>query len=176
MLREFPNYHWIYWLGPCLGGVIAAVFYHLVKVLEYETANPGADFNELEMNRFAFYEENAATGADAQRPDLTSPPLAPSVAGYRGRSASTRTRQMSPIDTGISLSESRSSHAVHEKSPSDTMGHQHLTLPATPGPESHPSHKQPSAHFLATYKQSSIHTFKMKKSRATRQSIGRSTV
>ncbi|KAK4979498.1 hypothetical protein LTR28_004303 [Elasticomyces elasticus] len=39
--HSFPHYHWIYWLGPFLGAVVAAGFYKFIKVLEYETANPG---------------------------------------------------------------------------------------------------------------------------------------
>ncbi|EFQ86707.1 hypothetical protein PTT_17967 [Pyrenophora teres f. teres 0-1] len=42
---EFTHYHWIYWLGPILGSVIAAGFYKFIKVLEYETANPGQDMD-----------------------------------------------------------------------------------------------------------------------------------
>lgn len=30
-------------MGPVLGAVIAVIFYRLIKALEYETANPGAD-------------------------------------------------------------------------------------------------------------------------------------
>ncbi|KAL6706641.1 Aquaporin-1 [Coniothyrium glycines] len=41
--REFNSYHWIYWLGPILGAVVAAGFYKFIKILEYETANPGQD-------------------------------------------------------------------------------------------------------------------------------------
>ncbi|KAF1830961.1 aquaporin-like protein [Decorospora gaudefroyi] len=41
----WPGIHWIYWLGPLLGAILAVVFYRLMKVLEYETANPGADFD-----------------------------------------------------------------------------------------------------------------------------------
>ena len=40
---SWPGYHWIYWLGPLLGAVMAAGFYILMKSLGYETANPGAD-------------------------------------------------------------------------------------------------------------------------------------
>jgi aquaporin related protein len=29
---NFPEYHWIYWLGPMMGAIIAAGFYHLIKV------------------------------------------------------------------------------------------------------------------------------------------------
>lgn len=39
----FPSYSWIYWLGPALGAILAAGFYKFIKMLEYETANPGQD-------------------------------------------------------------------------------------------------------------------------------------
>ncbi|KAK4540610.1 hypothetical protein LTR36_009040 [Oleoguttula mirabilis] len=68
VLHIFPGYHWIYWLGPFLGTLLAVGFYRFVKMLEYETANPGQDFNEKEAEVFEFDEENAATGADVARP------------------------------------------------------------------------------------------------------------
>lgn len=40
---SFVHYHWIYWLGPILGSVVAAGFYKLIKILEYESANPNQD-------------------------------------------------------------------------------------------------------------------------------------
>ncbi|KAF1958992.1 aquaporin, partial [Byssothecium circinans] len=43
ILRTFDSYHWIYWVGPILGAILAVVLYRLIKFLEYETANPGAD-------------------------------------------------------------------------------------------------------------------------------------
>ncbi|KAH8677875.1 aquaporin-like protein [Xylariales sp. PMI_506] len=39
----FDSEHWIYWVGPLLGALIAVVFYRFIKTLEYEMANPGAD-------------------------------------------------------------------------------------------------------------------------------------
>lgn len=41
--HTFSPYHWIYWLGPILGAIVAAGFYKFIKILEYETANPGQD-------------------------------------------------------------------------------------------------------------------------------------
>ncbi|KAH0396371.1 aquaporin, partial [Aureobasidium melanogenum] len=43
--HEFAGYHWIYWLGPVLGSIVAAGFYKFIKILEYETANPGQDMD-----------------------------------------------------------------------------------------------------------------------------------
>lgn len=42
---SFVHYHWIYWLGPVLGSVVAAGFYKFIKILEYETANPDQDMD-----------------------------------------------------------------------------------------------------------------------------------
>ncbi|KZM21083.1 uncharacterized protein EKO05_0003566 [Ascochyta rabiei] len=39
----FDVEHWIYWVGPGLGAIIAVVFYKFIKMLEYEVANPGQD-------------------------------------------------------------------------------------------------------------------------------------
>ncbi|KAJ4245036.1 hypothetical protein NW762_014244 [Fusarium torreyae] len=40
---DFPGYHWIYWVGPALGGALAAGYFRLVKMMHYEEANPGQD-------------------------------------------------------------------------------------------------------------------------------------
>lgn len=41
--REFPNYHWIYWLGPFMGAFFSVLLHYILKFLKYETANPGQD-------------------------------------------------------------------------------------------------------------------------------------
>jgi hypothetical protein len=41
--HDFTGSHWIYWVGPFLGSVLAVGFYQLMKILEYEMANPGQD-------------------------------------------------------------------------------------------------------------------------------------
>lgn len=42
--RSFPDYHWIYWVGPTGGVVLAVLFYKLVKALEYESAQEQDDY------------------------------------------------------------------------------------------------------------------------------------
>lgn len=41
--KRFDGYHWIYWIGPFLGAVLAVLLYRLLKTLEYQTALPDAD-------------------------------------------------------------------------------------------------------------------------------------
>ena len=41
--RTFPGYHWIYWLGPVLGALMASGYYKFAKYFNYEEANPGQD-------------------------------------------------------------------------------------------------------------------------------------
>ncbi|EUC34540.1 hypothetical protein COCCADRAFT_93128 [Bipolaris zeicola 26-R-13] len=39
----FDRDHWIYWVGPGVGAILALLFYQFIKILEYEVANPGQD-------------------------------------------------------------------------------------------------------------------------------------
>lgn len=39
----FPSYHWIYWIGPILGGLLAAVFYKTVKALKFDLVTTDTD-------------------------------------------------------------------------------------------------------------------------------------
>lgn len=49
--RSFPGYHWIYWLGPLLGSLLASGFYQLLRLVRWERTNPGQDYNEEEVAR-----------------------------------------------------------------------------------------------------------------------------
>jgi len=44
---SFDAEHWVYWVGPFVGALIAVIFYKFIKTLEYEMANPGADGDPL---------------------------------------------------------------------------------------------------------------------------------
>ena len=57
-------------MGPILGSLLAVLFYRLIKTLEYETANPGQDFDAHEADAFSFDEENAATAMDVMPPTI----------------------------------------------------------------------------------------------------------
>ncbi|KAK7706641.1 Aquaporin-5 [Diaporthe eres] len=43
---SFPSEHWIYWVGPMIGSLVAFGFYKAIKFLRYEMANPGQDSHE----------------------------------------------------------------------------------------------------------------------------------
>lgn len=48
VIAGFVGYHWIYWVGPLGGSVLAWAVYTVFKWLEYQTANPGQDNDDLE--------------------------------------------------------------------------------------------------------------------------------
>jgi aquaporin rerated protein, other eukaryote len=50
--RSFPGYHWIYWVGPGLGSLLASGFFALLRQIRYETCNPGQDQNEVESQTY----------------------------------------------------------------------------------------------------------------------------
>lgn len=53
VLKNFTTYHWIYWVGPGLGSILAAGFYKLLKMMHFETANPGQDAAEAAEEKIA---------------------------------------------------------------------------------------------------------------------------
>lgn len=41
-IHSFQSEHWVYWVGPLAGTVLAVLLYKLIKALEYETLAPAA--------------------------------------------------------------------------------------------------------------------------------------
>ena len=67
VLHDFVGYHWIYWLGPVMGSLIAVGFYTLVKGLEYESVNPGQDATKGSEEK-AVKEQASSSGDLENRP------------------------------------------------------------------------------------------------------------
>jgi len=63
VVHEFARYHWIYWIGPLTGSLIAAIIYKLIKSLEYETANPDPEVG----THTSHTSEMLATDAERER-------------------------------------------------------------------------------------------------------------
>ncbi|KAK0943793.1 putative aquaporin-3 [Friedmanniomyces endolithicus] len=61
--RDFHTYHWIYWIGPFLGALLAAGYFHFVKFFNYEEANPGQDSAGGQFDR-EVEEQAASPGAE----------------------------------------------------------------------------------------------------------------
>lgn len=63
VITGFVGYHWIYWVGPLLGALLAWVVYSVFKWLEYGTANPGQDADDVEKANAAVVAPTARAAA-----------------------------------------------------------------------------------------------------------------
>jgi aquaporin related protein len=68
---DFPGYHYIYWLGPLMGTFLAYGMYRIVKSVEYQTVNPGQDFDEHEAELFQ-PPEDPETAEQVERPNVAA--------------------------------------------------------------------------------------------------------
>jgi aquaporin related protein len=48
VIQGFVGYHYIYWIGPLMGSLLAFAVYWILKWLEYQSANPGQDDDDVE--------------------------------------------------------------------------------------------------------------------------------
>lgn len=68
---NFPGYHYIYWFGPLMGTLLAWGVYKIVKIAEYQTVNPGQDFDDHEAALFQ-PPEDAETAEQVERPNVAA--------------------------------------------------------------------------------------------------------
>ncbi|KAF2998196.1 hypothetical protein E8E13_004501 [Curvularia kusanoi] len=69
--RNFPGYHYIYWFGPCMGTLLAFGVYKIIKMVEYQTVNPGQDFDDHEDALFK-PPENPEFAGEVERPNVAA--------------------------------------------------------------------------------------------------------
>ncbi|KAI0022424.1 aquaporin-like protein [Xylariomycetidae sp. FL0641] len=71
VLGSFESYHWIYWVGPILGALVASAFYITIKALEYETVNPEQDHaGEADPVRPTMSRLNSAAPPTREKPEV----------------------------------------------------------------------------------------------------------
>ncbi|KAK1067277.1 hypothetical protein LTR12_010081 [Friedmanniomyces endolithicus] len=80
--RNFQHYHWIYWIGPFLGALIAAGYFHFVKFFNYEEANPGQDSAGGQFDREV---EEQAASPGAERDSMNMDDMMESGGGNAGK-------------------------------------------------------------------------------------------
>lgn len=65
VITGFVGVHWIFWLGPFMGAILAFAVYSILKWLEYQTANPGQDSDDVEKaNRAATIPNGGISSGD----------------------------------------------------------------------------------------------------------------
>ncbi|KAI8936277.1 hypothetical protein NX059_006699 [Plenodomus lindquistii] len=69
--HQFPTYHYIYWFGPIMGTLLAFAMYKIVKLVEYQTINPGQDFDDHEAALFK-PPEDPGFAAEVERPNVAA--------------------------------------------------------------------------------------------------------
>ncbi|KAI5357918.1 Putative major intrinsic protein [Septoria linicola] len=77
--RNFNGYHWIYWVGPMLGSLLASGFYKFIKALEYETANPDQDASDEHMEVKRVVTGGSRPGTNGTTNGNHTVPFAPSA-------------------------------------------------------------------------------------------------
>ncbi|PSR97446.1 aquaporin-1 [Coniella lustricola] len=68
---HFVGYIWIFFVAPCLGAVIAASAYLLLKAMGYESANPGQDDDGLSTFRIVQAPIRPVAGSSIHDPEGT---------------------------------------------------------------------------------------------------------
>lgn len=100
----FPGYHWIYWVGPFLGTGLAFAVYTCMKLLDYSTANPGQDTDDIDRsNKY----KSAPVKPRRQHAYSTSNNLGPGpIHTHHGKPTTPNMDNVSDADTHVAASSS----------------------------------------------------------------------
>ncbi|KAL4747822.1 hypothetical protein BDW72DRAFT_206165 [Aspergillus terricola var. indicus] len=126
--RSFPGYHWIYWVGPLLGSLLACGFYYFLTFFSYESVNPGQDFNE--------WEAKWGPGPTSWDSSVRQPSYSDTTTLNRG---------MSPRDSRATRNGNGNWN--------DTHGGAHVPPPPPPGEEQQTDNRAPSPGLGDSYDQ-----------------------
>lgn len=121
--KKFNNEHWIYWVGPCLGALIASGFYWFIKSLEYEGANPGQDFDDLEASAFNPDEDlsRPVVSPNAVADRSASRDLAQEIAAGSPRPMSPNDRLSNDANRTVSNTDGSGVMSAHQRTTSGTV-------------------------------------------------------
>ncbi|RSL55798.1 hypothetical protein CEP54_009215 [Fusarium duplospermum] len=97
VVTKFVGYHWIYWVGPFMGALLAFGCYKMFKWLEYQTANPGQDDDDIEKGRRHRLGFHSHAHEKAAMPSAQVDTIQPKDASPHQRNDSMVDGQMSPV-------------------------------------------------------------------------------
>ena len=109
--KHFPTEHWIYWIGPVLGALIASGFFWVIKSCEYQTANPGQDFDDLEASAYDPEKDltRPVVSPTAVIPDRAASPLI-SRTSKEERSSTYQPDRLNSLGTSSTLGQAANGH------------------------------------------------------------------
>ncbi|CBX92817.1 hypothetical protein LEMA_P055230.1 [Plenodomus lingam JN3] len=115
---NFPSYHYIYWFGPIMGTLLAFAMYKIVTLVEYQTINPGQDFDDHEAALFK-PPEDPGFAAEVERPNVAAVAMQQAlkhVASFSNEPASSSGEQAQGIEEVIT----QDKHSTHGESRDNT--------------------------------------------------------
>lgn len=108
--QNFPGYHYIYWFGPLMGTLLAFGMYKIIKLVEYQTVNPGQDFDDHEAALFK-PPEDPEFAEQVERPNVAAAAMEQALRASSWGSAN-EGHQSPGIDKSLSKEgHSRDSHS-----------------------------------------------------------------
>lgn len=72
VISGFTTDHWVYWVGPGLGGLLGAFIFHLLKFSQSSELSSASFVSKLKLNTVHYYDLNPGQDAHEEKdsPDL----------------------------------------------------------------------------------------------------------